>query len=96
MHRLELKSLDASDGSPAIQYVQILTEVVRRPLDPQKGVDIAEMRQSIRVLDALDSANGTLELEDADYALLKDKLTRMPWSLVDRRILMLIEDVENA
>lgn len=95
MKSIPLKTLDAPDG-PSIEYQQVLREVVRRPLDPQKGVDIAEMRASIRVLDAIDNANGVLELEDADYDLLKVKLTSMPWNIVDKRIIQLIDDVSNA
>ena len=33
----------------------VLGEVIRRPLNPQAGGDINEMRQSLRVLDALET-----------------------------------------
>ena len=54
------------------------------------------MRQSIRVLDALEASNGTLELEDADYQHLKTKVERMPWNVVDRRLVEMIDDVMGA
>jgi hypothetical protein len=95
MKSIPLKTLEATDGPP-IEYAQVLREVVRRPLDPQKGIDITEMRSSIRLLDAIDAANGTLELEDADYAVLKDKLLKMPWNVADRRIIQLVDDVTGA
>ena len=79
-----------------IRYAEVLREVVRRPLDPQRGADITEMRQSIRVLDALETANGTLELEDSDYAHLREKLERMSWSVVDKRLVQLVDEVLNA
>jgi hypothetical protein len=95
MKHIPLKTLpDAQRGD--IDYRAVLIEVVRKPLDPQRGADITEMRQSIRVLDALESANGTLELEDSDYAHLKEKLEHMPWNVVDRRIVQLIDDVSSA
>jgi hypothetical protein len=93
---IPLRTLEAPDGSPPVEYAVVLREVVRRPADPQKGVDITEMRQSLRVLDAIDAANGTLELEDADYAHLKEKLERMPWNVVDKRIVQLVDDVSRA
>lgn len=93
MKHIELKVLGPE---PAISYRDVLVEVVRRPSNPQAGIGIEEMRNSIRVLDALDASNGTLELEDADYELLKSKLLSMPWSVADRRILTLIEDVSAA
>ena len=94
MKSIPLRTLE--DPSGDIVYAQVLREVLRRPLDPQKGADVAELRASIRVLDALDAANGTLELEDADYEHLKEKLDRMPWNVVDRRILQLVDDVGGA
>jgi hypothetical protein len=81
---------------PAISYRDVLVEVVRRPLNPQQGIGIAEMRASIKVLDALERSNGTLELEDSDYEHLKAKLDVMQWSVADRRILTMIEDVSAA
>jgi hypothetical protein len=54
------------------------------------------MRQSIRVLDALDSANGTLDLEDSDYAHLQQKLKAMAWNVADKRIVTLYDDVMGA
>ena len=95
MKRIPLKTLpDAQQGD--IDYAVVLREVIRRPLDPRAGATIEELRQSIRVMDALDSANGTLELEDADYLHLKTKLESMPWNVVDRRIVQLVDDVLNA
>lgn len=95
MKKILLRILEVPDG-PSIDYKAVLTEVVRRPLDPQKGIGIQEMRNSIKVLDALDASNGSVELEDSEYDLLKQKLDSMPWSYADRRILQLIDDVSNA
>lgn len=93
MKRIELKTLGPE---PTIDYKTILIEVVRRPLNPRDGIGIEEMRASIKVLDAIDASNGTLELEDADYQTLRQKLDAMKWNLVDSRILRLVEDVTNA
>lgn len=93
MKKLELKTLGPE---PAISYREILIEVCRRPLNPREGINIAEMRASLKVLDALDEANGTLELEDADFAHLKTKLDNMGWNVADRRILQLVDDVSKA
>jgi len=93
MKKIQLKVLTPE---PIIDYADVLSQVVRRPLNPQSGADITEMRQSLRVLDALEAANGTLELEDADYQHLKAKLAAMPWNVIDRRIVQLIDDVNGA
>lgn len=92
-----LKSLPAGDTTlPDIVYADVIRECLRRPMDQQKGADITEMRASLRVLDALDSANGSLDLEDADYDHLKAKVIAMPWNVIDRRILTFIDDVTGA
>jgi hypothetical protein len=106
MKRILLKTVSDSRfplGSPeyeanTIAYADVISQVIRRPLDPQKGADIEEMRRGIRVLDAVDKA-GTghiLELEDADWEHLKQKTLAMPWGFVDRRILDFIDAVQNA
>src|SRR4030095_6591706 len=95
MKKIPLKTLpDPRLGD--IVYQDVLGEAVRPPLDVQRGASIEEMRQSIRVLDAIDAANGTLDLEDSDYQHLKQKLAAMQWNVVDRRLVQLVEDVEGA
>jgi hypothetical protein len=79
-----------------IVYQDVLRDVVRKPLDSQRGASIEEMRQSLRVLDALETSNGTLELEDSDYEHLKTKLLAMQWNVVDRRLVQLVDDVTSA
>jgi hypothetical protein len=93
---ISLKTLHGDEGQADIEYARILREVMRRPLNPQAGADIVEMRQSIRVLDELETSNGTLELEDADYEHLKAKLLAMPWNIIDRRIVQLVDEVTGA
>ena len=90
MRRITLRE----DGD--LRYADVLREVIRRPLDPKQGADITELRQSIRVLDVLEAANGTLELEDADYDHLKRKLEAMTWNVVDKRVLRLVDEVTSA
>jgi hypothetical protein len=79
-----------------ITYASIIEQAVRIPLDRQSGATIDEMRRGIRVLDALDHANGSLELEDADWEFLRQKVERMPWSQVDRRFVRFYDDVMSA
>jgi hypothetical protein len=93
---IPLKTLPGDKSMAELSYAQILAEVVRRPLNSQAGASIEEMRQSIRVLDELETSNGVLELEDADYEHLKSKILAMPWGVIDRRIVQLVDDVLSA
>ena len=76
---------------------EAIRQVIRKPLDPQKGAEVEEIRKGIRVLDALDNAkDGVVELEDADWEHLKTKVQAMQWAFVDKRILQFIDDVMDA
>jgi hypothetical protein len=77
-------------------WADVIRQVIRRPLDPQRGADIEEIRHGIRVLDAVDKAGPVLELEDSDWEHLVEKTKAMQWAIVDRRILLFIDDVTQA
>jgi hypothetical protein len=79
-----------------VSYRTIIEQAVQLPLDRTTGATIDEMRKGIRVLDALEHANGTLELEDADWDFLKTKVERIPWARVDRRFVQFYDDVMGA
>ena len=57
-----------------LDYKAMLQVLMETPKDPQKGASIDEVRKSIRILDALESAEGTLMLEDADYLYLLERV----------------------
>jgi hypothetical protein len=78
------------------RWADVIRQVIRRPLDGQKGADLDEIRRGIHVLDALDAADQVLELEDADWEHLKQKTLAMQWAFVDRRIITFIDDVTGA
>jgi len=100
MKRISLLSLKdpaaPDDPGHTVDYRNLIDQAMKIPLDRQGGATIDEMRRSIRVLDALDAANGTLELEDADYELLKRKVEGLPWAVIDRRFVQFYDDVTGA
>jgi len=81
-----------------VDYRALIENAIRIPLNRETGASIDEMRKGIRVLDALDAApsEGVLELEDADWEFLKQKVERMPWAMVDRRFVRFYDDVAGA
>lgn len=101
MKRIPLRNLPEperpDDLNGNIDWVAVIRQVIRRPLDPQKGADIEELRRGIHVLDALDACDrDVLILEDADWQHLLDKTNAMPWGIVDKRVLQFVDDVTNA
>jgi hypothetical protein len=102
MKRIALLSLPDPKFSPSdpgyeanrVDYRVLCEQCIRVPLDRQSGASIDEMRRGIRVLDALDRAKDeVLELEDADWEHLVEKVKRMPWGMVDRRFIRFYDDV---
>ena len=107
MKRIALLSLPDSHfplGDPGyeanrVDYRNIIENAVRIPLDRQAGATVDEMRKGIRILDALDAAplgDGVLELEDADWEFLKQKVEKFPWAGTDRRFIRFYDDVMSA
>jgi hypothetical protein len=96
MKRITMREIPGDAPIEVLKYAEVLREIVRRPLNPQQGASIEEIRQSVRVLDALDKANGTLELEDADYEHLKQKTLAMQWNVIDSRLVKFVDDVLNG
>jgi hypothetical protein len=81
---------------PTIDYAVVIKEIIRRPLNPQQGADILELRLGIKVLDALDRADEVLELEETEWQHLKDKTLNMQWNVIDERIVKFVDDILGA
>jgi hypothetical protein len=106
MKRIRLLSLpdprfphpgDPNYENARVDYRRLVEDAIRVPLDREKGANIDEMRKGIRVLDALDaSQHEVLELEDADWEFLKQKVEKMPWAMVDRRFVQFHDDITGA
>jgi hypothetical protein len=104
MKRILLRSAaDKKTPQDVLEWRELIRQVIRRPLDTQRGADIEEMRKGIRVLDALDGCPETyglqpeiLALEDADWEHLKAKTLAMQWAIVDRRVLEFIDAILQA
>jgi len=79
-------------------YRNMIESAIKVPMDRNTGATIEEMRRGIRVLDALDATppEGVLELEDADWDHLKQKVVKMPWGYVDRRFVQFYDDIMQA
>jgi hypothetical protein len=96
MRHIPLRTIQATPESAPLVYADAIRQVIRQPLDPQRGVSIEEMRRGIRILDKLDAAGATLDLEDADWEHLKQKVEGMSWGMVDRHLLEFIDIVLGA
>lgn len=100
MKRIPLKTVDVSlpSGSEmSLDYKTQLQVILRAPIDPKAGIDIEEMRGSIRVLDALDKADGDFcDLEDADFFFMVKKVNSAHFAQAHPAILQFVDDVTGA
>ncbi len=94
MKSIELKEIEL-DGGNKLSYKKELETILSTPQDPSKGADIVEMRSAIRVLDALEKADGVLELEYADNALLVTRMESDSFGMVHPAIVQFVDDVSN-
>jgi hypothetical protein len=79
------------EGKPTrLSYKAQIVELIRHPVN---GANYEDVRHSIRLLDALEGADNTLELEDSDFEFLKQRVLSTRWPYVDRYVLTFIEDV---
>jgi hypothetical protein len=95
MKSVELKIVDVEiQGKPIrLSYKQQIAEIMKTPTG-NRGADIDEVRRSIHILDALDACKGdTLQLEDADFEYMKQRIQEANWPVIDRWVLAFVEDV---
>lgn len=86
-------------ATPKFSAIEVLRQVAQAPSGggAKGGVTVDQMRKDIRLLDAIDAAqDDTLQLEDADWAHLVEKLKAFPFAVSDRDLLALCDGVINA
>lgn len=90
MVNLSLKSFPV--GEQQIKYSDLLKQCLN--FGGKDGLNAEEMRKRIKVLDKLETATDTLELEDAEAQTLKETVAVMPWSIVDKGLLEMLDAVK--
>ena len=96
MRNIPLTVRPPVDGSPFPGHVNdrnVLKQVVSMPTN---GLTLEGMRRGLKILDALDAADGTIELADAQWEFLCDCIRNFRWAVADQRFLALSDSVLNA
>jgi hypothetical protein len=60
------------------------------------GMDIGEVRKSIKLIDKIQNAEQTVTLEDAEYEYLKTRYFSTKFTRVNKEITILADNIENA
>ena len=60
------------------------------------GMDIGEVRRSIKLIDKIQVANESMTLEDAEYEYLKQRYMGTKFTRVNKEVVTLADNIENA
>lgn len=96
MKTVELKKADflAYGEKRELDYKAMLQTIMESPIDPIKGAGVAEIRKSIRVLDVLEKATDKLELEDADYDYMVERVKNTKFTTNNKVFVDFVEHFE--
>lgn len=67
---------------------KLLAEIVNTPTDK---INIAQMRERIKLLDKIEAAESVLDLEDAELDTLKSLVENFQFGIVSKHVLRLCE-----
>lgn len=86
---------------PAVDGIDpksILVEIARQPIGGmvRGAMDLDQVRRGLRVLDGIEAAKESFDLEDADWKHLCEKVRAFPFVQVDRRIIAICDAVLDA
>lgn len=93
MKTFENKTVEIKGAAPT-SYAELLKVCLDVP--PQGGFTTTEMKSRLRLANALDKANGHIELEDSDHSKLMELVKDMKWGVVSQDLIDLEEAVLNA
>lgn len=94
MRTIELKTEAGFD------YRELLLAIVKAPMaaGAQGGTQLEAMRADIRLLDKLEPAKPgeKVDLEDADWGHLSNKVRAYPFAISDRRVVKMCDEIIDA
>ena len=94
MKTLELKQTELKinqDGNAT--YKDLILLCVNAP--KQGGFSISEIKSRLQIVDAVEKAGDTLQLEDTPADLLNEIVSDFKWGSVHADIVQFVEDIQN-
>ncbi len=76
-----------------------LVRICVNTIVPPKGITVDEMRIRMRILDVIagynENENPEVNLEDADFALLKRLVAQQEWAIINKDILAFSDEIKS-
>ncbi len=79
-----------------LDYKKQLIQMANLPIGAQGGVSVADMRTAIKIVDKLEVATDSIELEDAEHEFLNARVQAWPWRRAHKIYLDFCEAVDKA
>ena len=77
-----------------LDYAEYIKAIIGSPNEGQKGLSVDEMRKSIRVIDAVESARDEVAaFEDADFEYLKIRIGGAKFLFADQNFVDFVESI---
>ena len=103
MKKITLKTVPIMIGEneQSFNYFTQIKYILENPSTPEVGATVSEIRQSVRVLDKIeaqvqkDKPEYQIELEDADYDYLKQRVAGAHYSMNNKALLDFIDGICN-
>lgn len=90
-----MKTIKLSDFA-TFKTRDVIRQIIEAVPPTSGGIPLAEMRTRLKLLDKLDAAGDTLELEDAEHAHLQRLLQAFPFGVVHPDLVPIADAIENA
>lgn len=93
MKQIENKETSIEKGESNCKYSDLVSIVVNQK--QQGGFGITDISMRLKIEDKAKQANGTIDLEDAEFSYLKKLVNESKWNVVNADILKFYEDINS-
>jgi hypothetical protein len=94
MKRIPLRILGKKENG--FDYKLLIKNILSVPVNPQVGLTVDEIRKAVRIMDLIDKSKDKLELEDADYDYLKNRIETNKFAIAHKDIIEFVDDILEA
>lgn len=96
MRRIILKELGVKGEVGVLSYKGLIKNLLQFPQDAQQGFSMSDIRSNVKILDALETSENELILEDADYSRLKTVVEGAKFGLAHANVIQFVDDIAHA
>ena len=93
MKKIKNKKTTIQGENGVLNYAELAKLCVNQP--KQGGYTVTDMQQRLRILDKLDKKGDVIEIEDADFEVLKPLVKNMKWAIIHKDLVDFVNYLTN-